>query len=35
MRNGYKILWTNHALNELEKIFEYLEINFSEKNSRD
>lgn len=31
MRNGYKILWTNHALNELEKIFEYLEINFSEK----
>lgn len=31
MKNGYKVLWTDHALNELEKTIEYLEINFSEK----
>ena len=31
MRNGYNILWTNHALNELEKAIEYLQTNFSDK----
>ncbi|MFZ1798884.1 MAG: type II toxin-antitoxin system RelE/ParE family toxin [Chitinophagaceae bacterium] len=31
MQSGYKILWTNHALAELEKTIEYLKINFSEK----
>lgn len=31
MRNGYKILWTDHALSELEETIEYLETNFSEK----
>ena len=31
MGNGYKILWTDHALNELESTFEYLETNFTER----
>jgi plasmid stabilization system protein ParE len=31
MKSGYKILWTDHALDELEKTIEYLEIKFSEK----
>lgn len=31
MKSGYKILWTNHALIELEKTIEYLENNFSSK----
>tara|TARA_Y100000815_G_C13340296_1_gene499658 strand:+ start:1666 stop:1800 length:135 start_codon:yes stop_codon:yes gene_type:complete len=31
MKSGYKILWTDHALDELAKTFEYLEENFSEK----
>ncbi|HEY5462887.1 MAG TPA: type II toxin-antitoxin system RelE/ParE family toxin [Hanamia sp.] len=31
MKSGYKVLWTDHALDELEKGIEYLEINFSEK----
>ena len=31
MKSGYKILWTNHALKELEKTIEYLERNFSRK----
>jgi plasmid stabilization system protein ParE len=31
MKGGYKILWTDHALSELEKTFEYLENNFSNK----
>ena len=31
MKSGYKILWTDHALNELKKTIEYLEMNFSEK----
>lgn len=28
MKSGYKILWTDHALGELEKTIEYLEKNF-------
>lgn len=31
MSNGYKILWTDHALKELESTFEYLIENWSEK----
>lgn len=31
MKSGYEILWTNHALQELDKAFEYLETNFSAK----
>ena len=30
MKSGYKILWTHHALSELEKTIEYLESNFSD-----
>ena len=31
MESGYKILWTDHALEELEKTYSYLELNFSSK----
>ena len=31
MKNGYKILWTDNALKELEKTIEYLEENWTEK----
>lgn len=31
MKNGYKILWTEFALKELEKTIEYLEENWTEK----
>ncbi len=31
MKSGYKILWTYHALKELEKTIDYLEGNFSSK----
>ncbi len=31
MKSGYKILWTDHALSELEKTIEYLETNFTRK----
>ena len=31
MKSGYRILWTDHALNELKGTIEYLEINFSKK----
>lgn len=31
MKNGYKILWTENALNELAKTIEYLEENFTDK----
>ncbi len=34
MESGYKILWTNHALNELKKTYEYLEENFADKELR-
>lgn len=30
-KSGYKILWTDYALKELQKTIEYLESNFSEK----
>ncbi len=31
MKNGYKILWTNHALKELEDTISYLEENWTDK----
>ena len=31
MKNGYKIKWTVHALNELKETFYYLEINWTKK----
>ena len=31
MKNGYKILWTENALEELENTIDYLQKNFSEK----
>lgn len=34
MKNGYKILWTDNALKELEKTIEYLEENWTEKELR-
>jgi plasmid stabilization system protein ParE len=34
MKNGYKILWTDFALKELEKTIKYLEKNWTEKELR-
>ena len=34
MKSGYKILWTDFALKELEKTIEYLEENWTEKELR-
>jgi plasmid stabilization system protein ParE len=34
MKNGYKILWTDFALKELERTIEYLEENWTEKELR-
>ncbi|MGL2963671.1 type II toxin-antitoxin system RelE/ParE family toxin [Flavobacterium sp. RSB2_4_14] len=31
MKNGYKILWTDHALKELENTITYLEENWTAK----
>jgi plasmid stabilization system protein ParE len=31
MKNGYKIFWTDFALNELKTTIEYLEENWTEK----
>lgn len=31
MRNTYKLIWSDEALNGLKEIIEYLERNFSEK----
>ena len=31
MKNGYKIYWTENALNELDERFKYLEKHFTEK----
>ena len=31
MRNGYKIVWSDEALENLEKIIHYLESNWTEK----
>ena len=34
MTNGYKILWTDFALSELENTIEYLEENWTERELR-
>jgi plasmid stabilization system protein ParE len=34
MKNGYKILWTDNALKELEQTFEYLIENWTERKLR-
>ncbi|MDD3788365.1 MAG: type II toxin-antitoxin system RelE/ParE family toxin [Petrimonas sp.] len=34
MKSGYKVLWTNHALRELEQTIRYLRERFSEKEIR-
>ena len=34
MTNGYRILWTDFALTELEKTLEYLQENWTEKELR-
>ena len=34
MKSGYRILWTDFALSELEKTIEYLEENWTEKELR-
>jgi hypothetical protein len=31
MESGYKILWTDHALSELSKTYNYLEANFTQR----
>ena len=31
MQSGYKILWTDHALSELNKTIQYLEENWTDK----
>lgn len=31
MKSGYKIVWTENALQELQTTIEYLELEFSEK----
>tara|TARA_R100000935_G_C2815848_1_gene157283 strand:- start:835 stop:1137 length:303 start_codon:yes stop_codon:yes gene_type:complete len=31
MKSGYKILWTDHALSELENTIAYLEENWTER----
>ena len=31
MKSGYKIIWTDHALEELNETFQYLQSNFSDK----
>src|SRR5687767_6633111 len=31
MKSGFKVFWTDHALAELDQTFQYLELNFSEK----
>ncbi len=34
MKNGYKLVWTNKALSDLDAIILYLETNWSEKELR-
>lgn len=30
MRSGYRVLWTDHALEELDNAVEYLQLNFTD-----
>ena len=34
MKNGYKILWTDHAISELKGTIAYLENHWTEKELR-
>ena len=34
MKNGYRILWTDFALTELERTIKYIEENWTEKELR-
>ncbi len=34
MQNGYKILWTDNALSELQEAYYYLELNWTERELR-
>ena len=34
MESGYKIFWTDHALNELAETYDYLETHFTEREMR-
>lgn len=34
MESGYKIFWTDHALNELAETYHYLETHFSDREMR-
>ncbi len=34
MKSGFRIFWTEHALNELKQTLEYLEANWTEKEIR-
>lgn len=34
MKTGYKVVWTDHALDELRRTFSHIEQNFSEREVR-
>lgn len=34
MKSGYKIVWTDHALNELKATYKYLEEHWTEREMR-
>ena len=34
MKNGYKVLWTDHAISELKETIEYLENKWTERELR-
>jgi len=34
MKNIYEIHWTDHALNELDEVYDYLKANWTEKELR-
>lgn len=34
MENGFKVIWTRHALSELKQTIDYLETNWTEKELR-
>lgn len=31
MKSGYKVAWTDHAVEELSQTFQYLQLNFSDR----
>lgn len=31
MKSGYKVVWTDHALDELSRTIRYLQLNFTER----